>query len=108
MKIHPIWFICILTRLFLAYIIYSFGIKNNYSITALLAIIGIGFIFNGYYGSNGTMQIAKVFCHDTRYIHGTLYILSAAYLLNGNKTNASLLIVTDIAFSMLYRVITDR
>lgn len=111
MKINPIWFICIAVRTSLAYIIYRFGNINKhtrYVLVASLLIMGAGFIFKGYFGSNNEMQIAPVFWHDSRYIHGSLYILASLYLLNGNNVNSSTLILTDIAFSIMYRAITDR
>lgn len=111
MKIHPIWSICIITRLCLAYIVYRFGNINKhirYGLIALLLFIGLPFFYKGYYGSNNETQIAPVFWHDTRYVHGSLYTLSALYLINGNPIISSLLILTDILFSILYRVITDK
>jgi hypothetical protein len=111
MKIHPIWSICIITRACLAYIIYQFGNINKpirYGLILMLIIIGRGFISKGYYGSNNETQIAQVFWHDTRYIHGSLYLLASLYLINGNTINSSALILTDIAFSIIYRVMTDQ
>jgi hypothetical protein len=70
--------------------------------------MGGGFMFKGYYGSNNEAQIARVFWHDTRYIHGSLYILAALSLINGNPINSSALIMSDIAFSIIYRLITDQ
>jgi hypothetical protein len=108
MKIHPIWSVCIITRLCLAYIVYRFGSIHKHILSIILMTMGLGFIYKGYYGSNNETQIAPVFWHDTRYIHGSLYTLSALYLINGNPVNSSLLILTDILFSILYRVITDQ
>lgn len=111
MKIHPIWYICLLTRLSLAYIVYRFGnssklIRNGLVIS--LMTMGGGFMFKGYYGSNNETQVASVFWHDTRYIHGLLYILAALSLINGNHINSTVLITTDIAFSIIYRILTDQ
>jgi len=111
MKIHPIWSICIITRAFLAYIVYRFGNMNKhirYGLTILLMTMGVGFFYKGYYGSNNETQIAPVFWHDTRYIHGSLYTLSTLYLINGNPIISSILILNDLLFSILYRVITDQ
>jgi len=111
MKIHPIWFVCIITRACLAYVVYRFGYVNKqirYGLTMLLMGMGVGFLFKGYYGSNNETQIAPVFWHDTRYIHGLLYILASFFLMNGNPINSSTLIITDIAFSIIYRVMTDQ
>jgi hypothetical protein len=111
MKIHPLWIVCLIVRSCLALIINRFGVKNKYSkygLSLLLIIMGVSFIYKGYYGSNNETQIARVFWHDTRYIHGVFYILASLYLLNDNPTNASLLILTDVAFSILYRITTDQ
>jgi len=111
MKIHPIWSICIITRALLAYIVFWYGNMNKYiryGLTILLITMGLGFMFKGYYGSNNETQIAPVFWHDTRSIHGSLYILAALYLINGNLINSSILILTDLLFSILYRKMTDQ
>ncbi len=111
MKIHPIWSICLIIRASLAYIVYRFGNTNKYiwyGLIALLLFIGIPFIYKGYYGSNNETQIAPVFWHDARYIHGSLYTLSALYLIAGNVINSSILIMTDLLFSILYRITTDQ
>ena len=111
MKINPIWSICVITRACLAYIVYRFGNMNKhirYGFIALLLFIGLPFFYNGYYGSNNETQFAPVFWHDTRYIHGSLYTLSALYLIAGNLINSSILIMTDLLFSILYRIMTDQ
>ena len=108
MNIHPLWFLCLLVRLIMIYLIYNFYINNNkYKniIPILLIGIGIGFTYQGYYGSNNEKQISKVFWHDTRFIHASLYSLSGYYLYN-NKLNISLLILCmDILFSIFYRIL---
>jgi len=81
---------------------------TRYGLTILLMTMGLGFMLKGYYGSNNETQIAPVFWHNTRYIHGSLYILAALYLINGNLINSSILILTDLLFSILYRVMTDQ
>jgi hypothetical protein len=111
MKIHPIWSICVITRACLAYIVYRFGNMNKrirYGLTILLSVMGGGFMYKGYTGSNNEKQIAPVFWHDTRYIHGSLYILAALSLINGNPINSSGLIISDIAFSIIYRVMSGQ
>ena len=111
MKIHPLWFMCILTRLSLAYVIYNYGKKNQYFYNGLiitLFIMGLGFIYKGYYGSNNETQIARVFWHDTRYIHGLFYMTAVLYMLMDNLKISSLLIVTDVLFSIGYRIITNQ
>jgi hypothetical protein len=70
--------------------------------------MGWGFMYKGYYGSNNETQLAPVFWHDTRYIHGLLYILAALFLINDNPINSSTMIITDMVFSKIYRVMTDQ
>lgn len=111
MTIHPLWFICIFTRLSLAYIVYRFGNMNKhirYGLIALLLFIGLPFFYKGYYGSNNETQFAPVFWHDTRYVHGILYTLSAAYLFMDKLKISSLLIISDVLFSIGYRIITNQ
>jgi hypothetical protein len=111
MKIHPVWFICLLTRLSLAYVVYRFGNSSKlvkYGLVVSLMTMGVGFMFKGYYGSNNETQVAPVFWHDTRYVHGSLYILAALSLINDNPINSSALIISDIAFSIAYRIMTDQ
>ena len=111
MNIHPSWFICILVRISLIFVIkYIYeNKKNKIRITyLLLIIIGFGFIYKGYSGSNNEKQISNVFWHDSRYIHGILYLSSCYYLIN-NKINITLtILLVDIIFSILYRVINNK
>lgn len=108
MKIHPMWTVCIITRLCLAYIVFRFGPIHKRILSLILMTMGLGFVYKGYFGSNNETQIAPVFWHDTRYIHGTLYSLSALYLINGNPTISAILLLTDILFSIVYRIITNQ
>ena len=111
MKIHPFWSICILTRLCLAYIVYRYGVMNKYikyGLLGLLLFIGLPFVYKGYYGSNNETQFASVFWHDTRYVHGILYTLSAGYLFMDKLKISALLILTDLLFSLGYRLITNQ
>ena len=110
MNIHPIWTICISVRLLIAYIIRYINTKTgNYNkfISIILTIIGLGFIYQGYFSSNNEIQIAKVFWHDSRYIHGILYILAAIYLINNNINMNTILLLLDLGFSFLYRIINN-
>ena len=111
MNIHPIWTICISVRLLIAYIIRYINTKtDNYNkiISIILTIIGLGFIYQGYFSSNNEIQIAKVFWHDSRYIHGILYILAAIYLINNNINMNTILLLLDLCFSFLYRIINNK
>ena len=112
MKIHPLWFICIFVRLSLIYLIMYLNKKRNKKInmicTSILLMIGLGFIYKGLTGSNNEIQVNKVFWHETRYIHGMFYVLSSFYLFKNNVNITSLLLLSDIIFSFLYRFILKR
>jgi hypothetical protein len=112
MNIHPLWFICILVRISIIILVKYIYIKNNKLIKNLIILfllsIGLGFIRKGYFGSNNEIQIRKVFWHDSRYIHGILYILSSIYLYNNNINISIILLILDIIFSILYRLITNK
>ena len=107
MKIHPLWFICIFVRLSLIYLITYLNKKRKNKINMLCAsvllVIGIGFIYKGLTGSNNELQVNKVFWHETRYVHGMFYVLSSFYLFKNNVNITSLLLLSDIIFSFLYR-----
>ena len=112
MNIHPLWLICILVRISIIILVKYIYIKKNKLIKNLIILfllsIGLGFIRKGYFGSNNEMQIRKVFWHDSRYIHGILYILSSIYLYNNNINISIILLILDIIFSILYRLITNK
>jgi L-asparagine transporter-like permease len=114
MKIQPLWLICLSVRLLIILLIYYINTNTKYkklikiiNIIFLLTI-GCGFIYKGYTGSNNVNQIAKVFWHDSRYVHGILYILSSSYLLNDNLNIALLLLLLDVIFSILYRILFNK
>lgn len=111
MKIHPLWLICILARLsiicIIRYINSNTSQYNNY-ISAFLFVIGIGFIFKKYTSSNEEIQIAKVFWHETRCIHGILFLLSSYYIHINNLNMTTILLLLDLGLSFLYRGITNK
>ena len=102
-KIHPLWFLCLLVRFCIIIIVKNINKKYNYYLASVLLFIGIGFIYKGLVGSNKEYQISKVFWHETRYIHGILFISSAGYLMKSNKKIASIVLLLDILFSFIYR-----
>ena len=114
MNIHPLWFLCLSVRILIIFVIYYFNKEpqnNQYAKTISLItifVIGVPFIRKGLISSNNEVQIAKVFWHETRYIHATLYILSGLYLLYDNLNMCLLLLLLDIVFSVLYRVIFNK
>lgn len=101
MKIHPLWFLCIIVRLIISQ--YIDILPKNIALIGL-SIIGTGFTYKFITGSNNEIQIAKVFWHDSRLVHGILYLLSAYYLFNNSKLTNKILL-TDIIFSFIYRFI---
>ena len=107
MKINPLWSICLITRICIALIV-GYYRKIDKIMLIVLSIIGLGFLYKGYTGSNYEIQVAPVFWHDTRYVHGVLYLLAASYLFTGMPVIASIILLSDIAFSIMYRVITSR
>mgnify|MGYP006174135623 FL=1 len=107
MKIQPLWTVCLIVRTALAILIKNYGNKNstyNRVFYVFIFVIGAGFIFKGLYGSNNEVQVARVFWHETRYGHGILYLLAAIYLYNKNAKLSSVFILTDIAYSIIYRL----
>jgi hypothetical protein len=114
MIIHPLWLLCVLTRFSIIIIIRHLvkTIKNKKLtrnvISSILLAIGLGFMYKAISGSNNEVQVNKVFWHETRYVHGTLYILSSIYLFNNNLDMCSLVLLTDLLFSILYRFIHNK
>jgi hypothetical protein len=70
--------------------------------------MGIGFIYKAIYSSNNEVQINKVFWHETRYLHGILYLLSSVYIHKNNLNMGSLILLIDLVFSVLYRVLLNK
>ena len=108
---HPLWAVCIFTRLSLAALIYkSQNITEIYKqiITVTLYIIGIGFAYKAYTGDNNEIQIAKVFWHKTRPIHSILFLAAATSALYDNYTLSSIFVLSDIIFSFIYRLYTNK
>ena len=114
MKIHPLWFLCITVRILLILLIrYYYNNSKNKSLVKTISLIillsiGFGFMRKGLYGSNNEIQIAKVFWHETRYVHGSLYLLASIYLFNDNLNMASLILLLDIIFSIIYRFFMNK
>jgi hypothetical protein len=114
MKINPLWYICLIVRLSLLFSIAYFYTKSENKKTVkiigslILLIMGLGFVWKAIFGSNNEIQISKVFWHETRYVHGLLYILASLYLYNDNIKMSSLLLFLDIVFSVSYRISTNK
>ena len=103
MKINPLWTICVITRIVIILLTRAFYKNYKNLIALILLIMGSGFMYKGYFGSNNEIQASKVFWHETRYVHGVLYILSSFYLYKKNINMNSLVLSLDLIFSFLYR-----
>lgn len=101
---NKLWYICLLVRLSLIFLIRRNEKKYNRLFHIILLSIGLGFFYKGYTGSNNEIQLSKVFWHETRYLHGTLYLLSSFYLFKQNLDMSSLILLIDLLFSILYRI----
>lgn len=110
MNIHPLWFVCILVRIALIFLL-RMRVNSkiiSYIIAGVLFAMGAGFIYKGIFGSNNETQITKVFWHETRFVHGALYLLASYYYFNNNIEMSSLVLVTDIIFSIMYRLYMNK
>jgi len=113
MNIHPLWAVCILVRFSLIFLIRFIHHKYNkpyikYILCSILLIMGIGFLYKGIIGSNKEIQINRVFWHDSRLLHGMLYIMSSYYLFIDNINLNSITLILDIIFSFLYRFLLNK
>ncbi len=112
MNIQPLWAVCLITRVCLLLLAgYLSKNKNNgVRIIASLVLVtmGVGFLYKYLTGSNDEVQVAKVFWHETRLVHGVLYMLASYYLYTENCTMCMLVLGLDIIFSILYRIITNQ
>lgn len=104
---HPLWIFCLLVRSGLVALVWMLPRNSVWlrrCLVLALSIMGTGFIFKGVFGSNNETQVAKVFWHETRFLHGTLYLLAAAYLWHKKAAMAGRILVLDVVFSLLYRI----
>lgn len=108
MKINPLWIICVITRIVIILLTRTFYKNYKNQIALILLIMGSGFMYKGYFGSNNEIQSSKVFWHETRYLHGVLYILSGFYLYKKNINMNSLVLSLDLIFSFLYRFMLKK
>lgn len=111
MNINPLWAVCILVRLSLVGIVlFLEQIRNNeYTklFSFILGIMGIGFLYKYFTGSNNEFQISKVFWHQTRIIHGILYLLASISLFRSKYRISSVFLLSDVFFSLSYRLIKN-
>ena len=112
MIIHKLWLLCLIVRILLILICrYILKKKKNYLIYlnfGLLLIMGLGFTYKTITGSNNEYQIAKVFWHNVRFVHALLYLLSAGAMFYKKINLNTLFLVSDILFSLIYRLITSQ
>ena len=101
--IHPLWIVCIITRLLMIKFINYNNFKNKNIILTILTIMGLGFLNRYIFGSNNEIQIRKVFWHDSRLAHAVFYLLASYYYYINNMENNNKVLLTDIIFSFLYR-----
>ena len=101
--IHPLWYLCICIRLFMAFSVSSSLTYSRY-LKLLILVIGLGFGYKGLTGSNNEIQVSKVFWHETRLIHSFLFIL--AYSMSTLKNSTRILII-DVIFSIIYRTYNE-
>ena len=101
--IHPLWYFCIIVRLFLAFSLLKYPEYYKY-IKYIILIIGLGFGYKALTGSNNEVQVAKVFWHNTRIIHSFLFLL--AYFVSNLKDSTRIL-VSDVLFSIIYRTYNE-
>jgi len=112
MKIQPLWIVCLIIRVCLLILTGYLSKNKNDNIrliaSGILVSMGIGFIYKYLTGSNDEVQVAKVFWHETRLVHGMLYMLASYYLYTENTIMCMLVLGLDIIFSILYRIITNK
>lgn len=114
MNIHPLWYLCLLTRITLIFVLVfiSTHFRDRLWVcilaTAILIIMGSGFLYNYFTGSNNEKQIAKVFWHESRLLHGILYLIAAYYFFIENIIMMIIVLSIDIVSSFFYRFITQQ
>ena len=101
--IHPLWYLCIFVRLFMAFSLLKYNKYSRY-IKFIILSIGISFAFKALTGSNKEIQFAKVFWHRTRFIHSFLFLL--AYIMSSLKAS-TIVLVFDVIFSIIYRTYNE-
>lgn len=112
MNIHPLWYLCLLTRVTFIFILVFISthfrdkLWIRILVTAILTIMGSGFLYKYFTGSNNEKQITKVFWHESRLLHGILYLIAAYYFFIENIVMMTVVLSIDIVSSLFYRFIT--
>ena len=114
-KVHKLWYICIILRLFICILplVYEFMNDDSNKMLSIitmnkyiLTVIGIGFLYKSVFGSNNEIQINKVFWHNTRIIHALLYTITAINF--DNYKLSFFLLLCDVLFSITYRYLSNH
>lgn len=105
---HPLWFICLLVRILLVYLILFLHKRNDLIAKMLLFIIGSGFLYKGLTGSNNEIQVKKVFWHEARVMHSLFYFAAFFYYMQNNIKMVKLILLLDIIFSIGYRYLFNK
>jgi hypothetical protein len=113
MNINPLWYVCLIVRFLLILVVrwvYKFNTYKHTKniISLLLFIIGIGFLYKTITGSNDEYQVSKVFWHETRLVHAAFYLLASHYIFINNLNMTSIILFTDIVFSVMYRILLNK
>ena len=114
MNIHPLWYLCLILRLTLIFVLIyiSKHIDDNAWVKILslivLSIMGCGFIFKYFTGSNDEIQIAKVFWHDSRLLHGVLYLIAVYFFFVKNVNMMTTTLLIDLIGSIIYRLLSQQ
>lgn len=106
MKIHPLWYICVIFRLLFSIIVYE-NIISVDVIKYVLLCISLGFFYRSFTGSNNEIQFSRVFWHEVRIFHGVIFLLATIFSFYGKYGYSGFLILLDIIFSMSYRIIRN-
>jgi hypothetical protein len=108
MNIHPLWYCCIFSRMSMIFLLVKYAKHfdiwlRQHIVSSILGIMGLGFIYKYITGSNNERQFAKVFWHETRLLHGVLYLMAAYYNYILNTRMTSIVLALDITSSLIYR-----
>ena len=106
MNIHPLWYICLIVRLLMIFLINKFK-KYKKIILGILIIFGFGFFYKGVFSSNKEKQITKVFWHDVRFIHSFFMLSAGYYFYKDNIEMINVMLLTNISFSIIYRILNN-
>ena len=112
MNIHPLWWVCLLVRICLVAVIFyvstNFSINYKKYILFIPLIIGLGFAYKAFTGSNNEYQIQKVFWHETRMIHSIFYLFATFCFYSEKQILGAIILSLDVIFSILYRLLNLR